>query len=321
MSTISTNERTIALRGVVQAAGIQGVVEEIPDQYWPETPAYDAVKSPWLRVHTHRGTIVIGWRKRVIAIDWSHGSFLTHGSVVVAKPENTHGERMCHAWGYQEAIECLQRLRELDARVDYFTAEGSNFHVGWDVSDGVATAFNELIVRRKGRRHCSVHVECLDCEELPDDDGTGSQDVYYVGFGEWKFHVTETDSDVHVHMEQAGPEFYQFGEAEFERGKVHGGLEERVAELLAENRELQNRALMADELRKRVAELEVACHEVPELVKRAQANGYAACEADAVAFLVERTTKGLTRARNAESAVMRLIRNGKHRGAAARSGE
>lgn len=103
-------ESTLALRGILQIVGIQGIVDEIPDQYWPETPNYDDVRAPWLRITTARGSIVIGWRKKVIEINWKDSTIAVHGKDVVHENGITHSERMCHAWGYEQAIECLQRL-------------------------------------------------------------------------------------------------------------------------------------------------------------------------------------------------------------------
>jgi len=103
-------EQTYALRGILHATGIPGAVVEIPNRYWPEGPDYDDVRKPWLRVFTPRGVIVLGWRKRVISIDWSDSALDRDGADVVAKPEVTHDNAMCHAWGYDQAVECLRRL-------------------------------------------------------------------------------------------------------------------------------------------------------------------------------------------------------------------
>jgi len=105
-------QTVLALRGVFAEAGIPCSVREIENRYWPDSSEYDNVRSPWLKVYTERGVIVVGWRKRVIHIDWSDGTFTATGAEVVARPINTHGDAFCHAWGYAEAIECLRRLWE-----------------------------------------------------------------------------------------------------------------------------------------------------------------------------------------------------------------
>lgn len=45
-------------------------MEEIPNGYWPESDPYGKF-DPWFKVATPIGYVKIGWRKRVINIDWS----------------------------------------------------------------------------------------------------------------------------------------------------------------------------------------------------------------------------------------------------------
>lgn len=110
MAGANFTQHTFALRGLLHTAGIRGDVQEIANQYWPPHSDYDEVRTPWLRVFTHRGVIVVGWRKRVIEIDWSDSVIERHGRDVVAQQANTHGPTLCHAYGWTEAAECLQRL-------------------------------------------------------------------------------------------------------------------------------------------------------------------------------------------------------------------
>ena len=100
----------MALRGLLHAAGVEGLAVEIPNKYWPPGDGYDDVRSPWLRVFTKTGVIVIGWRKKAISIDWSDGMFAATGADVVAESWITHDEKWCHAWGYEQAAWCLYRL-------------------------------------------------------------------------------------------------------------------------------------------------------------------------------------------------------------------
>ena len=102
---------TYALRGLLQAAGIDGRVTLIDNQYWPKDPSFDKVRTPWLRVETAAGRIVIGWRKRVICIDWKGSGFKVSGAEIVQDEKTTHDGHMCHAWSYAEAEACLTRLR------------------------------------------------------------------------------------------------------------------------------------------------------------------------------------------------------------------
>lgn len=68
------------------------------------------VCAPWYRAQTPFGEILIGWRKRVIHVDWSKtGKDLLH----LFKDEDvTKDKYYIHAWGKEKAIEYLNRIRE-----------------------------------------------------------------------------------------------------------------------------------------------------------------------------------------------------------------
>ena len=74
----------------------------IPNRYWQHDYA-----TPWFEVSTQYGVIVIGWRKRVINLDWS-----ATGIVAPVPGEDvTCGEGWTHAWGEDKATEYLTRIR------------------------------------------------------------------------------------------------------------------------------------------------------------------------------------------------------------------
>ncbi len=74
----------------------------IPNQY-PDK------NGPWFRVTTAFGTITIGWRRRVINIDWSEAKLAIRPDF--SKEDVTKEESFIHAWGYEAAIEYLRVLR------------------------------------------------------------------------------------------------------------------------------------------------------------------------------------------------------------------
>ena len=82
---------------------------ELANGYWPLAPDYDSVRRPWWLVQTSIGLIRIGWRKRVMSIDWD----ATEVRAVVTREQVTKGETMVHAYSMAKAVEYLTSLREV----------------------------------------------------------------------------------------------------------------------------------------------------------------------------------------------------------------
>jgi len=80
---------------------------ELANGYWPDAPCYDEVRKPWWLFMTERGPIQIGWRKRVLALDWE-GSKMRR---VVTADEVTKSETGVHAYSVAKAVEYLGELR------------------------------------------------------------------------------------------------------------------------------------------------------------------------------------------------------------------
>jgi hypothetical protein len=78
-------------------------VEDIPNGYCNRA-CCEHLK--WYRATTHVGHILIGWRKRVIEIDWS----ATKVRRVITEDSVTKSEIMVHAYGYEKAAEYLTEL-------------------------------------------------------------------------------------------------------------------------------------------------------------------------------------------------------------------
>lgn len=71
--------------------------------------------NPWYEVTTIKGIIVIGWRKRVINIDWSDSDITGVGREIFAGEETTgayeyQNEHYIHAWSYEKAKEYITKL-------------------------------------------------------------------------------------------------------------------------------------------------------------------------------------------------------------------
>lgn len=82
---------------------------ELANGYWPDHPDYDDVREPWWLFLTDLGLIRIGWRKRVIAIDWE--ACEVRG--IVTDDDVTKDATSVHAWKVEKAVEYLRALRRL----------------------------------------------------------------------------------------------------------------------------------------------------------------------------------------------------------------
>lgn len=101
--------RTAFEQMFVDAGFFNHYLEDIENGYWP--PAYKTKPfySPWFRAHTQYGVIIIGWRKRVISIDWSETKRdLLH---LFKDLDVTKDRHMIHAWGPEEAVARLATIR------------------------------------------------------------------------------------------------------------------------------------------------------------------------------------------------------------------
>jgi len=71
--------------------------------------------NPWFIVETQWGPIRMGWRKRVINIDWSNSQIKHDGTVLFKKAYDnriTIWETGAHAYGKEQAIEYLRALSQ-----------------------------------------------------------------------------------------------------------------------------------------------------------------------------------------------------------------
>jgi hypothetical protein len=101
------------VKAILLLAGLQfSGINKIPNGYWPAHQNYDEVReaNPWWVVHIEgEGVITIGWRKKVIHIDWS----MTRRRGTVTEDDVTKDDSMVHAWGVIDAVKYLRAFREL----------------------------------------------------------------------------------------------------------------------------------------------------------------------------------------------------------------
>lgn len=65
---------------------------------------------PWLIVTTAKGRILVGWRKRVIVLDWEGSTIETNAETMFPNEDTTKDGRMVHAWGYSKLKEYIDVL-------------------------------------------------------------------------------------------------------------------------------------------------------------------------------------------------------------------
>jgi hypothetical protein len=95
-------------RAIFLLAGVPaGKLHRLENGYWPEAYVERRRDSPWWLATTEYGPVVIGWRKRVISIDWSD----TKVRAIVTDHDVTKDETGVHAWGYASAVEYLTEWR------------------------------------------------------------------------------------------------------------------------------------------------------------------------------------------------------------------
>jgi hypothetical protein len=90
--------------GIVTKAGLPADLVETPNRYC-KCPSC----GPWFVVGTPSGDIVVGWRKRVISIDWSDTGEDLLG--LFEAEDVTKDEHHIHAWGPDKAVDYLTRIR------------------------------------------------------------------------------------------------------------------------------------------------------------------------------------------------------------------
>lgn len=102
-------------RGLFAVAGIPvSRMWKLENDYWPDAEAYDQVRkeNPWWLAKTLDGMIAIGWRKRVIEIDWAD----TPMRMIVTADDVTKDVTYVHAYSYAKALEYLMALATLARR-------------------------------------------------------------------------------------------------------------------------------------------------------------------------------------------------------------
>jgi hypothetical protein len=91
-------------------------MDAVPNQYWGGgTPI--ALGDPWYIVTTPMGRFEIGWRKRVIHLDWKYTTIAHAPLAAIAEmfqdEDVTKWNTGIHAWGYEKLTRYLIKLRKI----------------------------------------------------------------------------------------------------------------------------------------------------------------------------------------------------------------
>ena len=82
-------------------------VEEIPNGYCSSSCC---VNKPWFIITTKVGRIKIGWRKRVISIDYSDTIVKEGAEALFPNEDTTRYEKVIHAWSLEDAKKYLNKI-------------------------------------------------------------------------------------------------------------------------------------------------------------------------------------------------------------------
>lgn len=82
-------------------------IKQIPNEYCSQPCCFS---RPWFMITTRIGHIKMGWRKRVISIDWSGTEVQAKAQDLFPTEDVTKLEKSIHAWTEEKAAEYLDKL-------------------------------------------------------------------------------------------------------------------------------------------------------------------------------------------------------------------
>ncbi len=101
---------------ILKLFGDQAIfVRELPNEYCSK---WCCEHIPWFSVTTKIGPIKIGWRKRVLNIDWSDSTVATPAEILFPREDVTKSGRSIHAWSYDKATEYLRTIMSVPSLLE-----------------------------------------------------------------------------------------------------------------------------------------------------------------------------------------------------------
>ena len=113
MEQIVKNDPQAIERAKVEKQGIVALfpdkcfVKEIPNGYCSR---WCCKHLPWFVVTTPVGPITIGWRKRVIEINWNEVPLAQSSGYLFPNEDVTKDDKMIHAWSLEKAKEYIAAI-------------------------------------------------------------------------------------------------------------------------------------------------------------------------------------------------------------------
>jgi hypothetical protein len=105
-------ENIEAMKELFHRAGFDPIYAKVIENQYDSNPAY--YTDPWLIVTTAKGPIKIGWRKRVIEINWSESDIKQSAKDLFPSEAVTKVDQSIHAWGKEKAVNYLYELKNAD---------------------------------------------------------------------------------------------------------------------------------------------------------------------------------------------------------------
>jgi hypothetical protein len=100
-----------AAKAEFKRAGLDPIyIMEIPNQYCPGSCCYP---YPWLNVTTSIGPFIVGWRKRVIHLEWPSTLNPKTSDDLFPKEDVTKDRYMIHCWSYEKLGDYLKKILEI----------------------------------------------------------------------------------------------------------------------------------------------------------------------------------------------------------------
>ena len=89
-------------------------VEEVPNGYYGPSDPWGKL-SPWFVVTTTIGRFKVGWRKRVMHVEWTETLCKRTADQLFPTEDVTKSDRMIHAWSLEKAKEYVKAILESQA--------------------------------------------------------------------------------------------------------------------------------------------------------------------------------------------------------------